>query len=110
MPLTTREWIAGALALSLAAGAANGQSAAEGSWTGSVQCRIDVTGAEYERHEDQTWTLTGEAPRIEGAMRIYPAVWKASGHGTASMNTRRPRGAEWTAEVPGQRDQDVVLC
>ena len=102
MPLTTLEWVAGALAFSLAAGAANAQTAAEGSWTGSVQCRIDVSGAAYERHEEQSWTLTGEAPRIEGAMRIYPAVWKASGRGTASTNTRRPSGAEWTAEVPGQ--------
>jgi hypothetical protein len=79
---------------------ASAQIAPDARWAGEVQCQIDATGGAYERHETQSWTLTGEAPRIEGAMRLWPAMWQASGRGSASVNARRPGGAQWTSEVP----------
>jgi hypothetical protein len=77
------------------------QSPADGPWSGSIQCSLDMEQPGYSRHEIQTWTLTGEAATIQGAMRVYPATWTVTGQGAL----QRPQGAraanaQWNVSVP----------
>jgi hypothetical protein len=65
-------------------------SALDGMWSGSAQCRIDVPGPGYERHETHIWTLNGTRPSREGMMRIYSGTWNVNGQGSV----QRTRGAQ----------------
>src|SRR5687768_8399036 len=68
-------------------------SPADGPWSGSVQCVLDVQLATYSRQETQTWTLTGAAPAREGGFRTYDATWAVTGVG-------RVNATAWTVNVP----------
>jgi len=71
-------------------------SSADGPWSGSVQCVLDVQAGPfgpYARQETQTWTLTGAAPAPDGVFRIYDALWTVTGAGRVNATT-------WSINVP----------
>lgn len=95
------------MTLSLALGgaasliAASQPSPADGPWSGSVQCVLDVQLTTYTRQETQTWTLTGDAPTSDGDFRIYNATWTVTGQGSL----KKAQGQHlitttWTVNVP----------
>ena len=51
-------------------------------WAGWARCQVDVVGPGYTDRRTHTWTLTGGAPRIEGAFRVFPASWSVVGSGS----------------------------
>ena len=92
-----------ALLLELSENALAQSSFAEGPWSGSVTCQLDIEQGNYSRHETQTWTLTGKELAPNGDMRIYEATWTATGQGAYL----RPQGGQgvnmlskWTVNVP----------
>jgi hypothetical protein len=89
----------------LAMPAAAQTASADGPWSGSVQCQLDVEDLNYSRHEVQTWTLTGKKLPPNGDMRIYAAEWTASGQGKYVMH---PPGqglvvTQWAVHVPPEK-------
>jgi hypothetical protein len=90
-------------------GSLGGQtSPADGPWSGTVECRIDVEMADFSRHETQTWTLTGTAPKVNGAMRIYMAQWSVTGSGSSTkVHGQQKSVSQWTINVP---PRDVQLA
>ena len=50
-------------------------------WAGWARCQVDVVGPGYTDRRTHTWTLTGGAPRMEGAFRMFPASWSVVGSG-----------------------------
>lgn len=102
-------FLLGALALWLISGPAASQgsgSPADGPWWGSVKCTIEVSEGSNQRSEAQTWTLSGAAPTVQGAMRIFPAMWSVTGQGAVIKNPRAP-ATQWTASVP---NREVLLA
>src|SRR5437016_686425 len=76
------------------------QTFADGQWSGSIQCKLDVEQPGYSRHEIQTWTLTGQPPRNEG-MWIHPATWAYAGGGhIAQAQGPRMVNIQWNINVP----------
>ena len=51
-------------------------------WAGWARCQVDVVGPGYTDRRTHTWTLTGGAPRMEGAFRVFPASWTVVGSGS----------------------------
>jgi hypothetical protein len=51
-------------------------------WAGWARCQVDVVGPGYTDRRTHTWTLTGGAPRMEGAFRVFPASWSVVGSGS----------------------------
>jgi hypothetical protein len=64
-------------------------------WSGKVECHVEINDGLVQRSETQTWTLTGDAPTMQGIMAIYPATWVATGSGSGA------RGS-WNIEMPAQ--------
>ena len=52
------------------------------SWSGQAQCALDVQGPGYTEHEVHTWTMSGGAPTVKGAMHIFAGTWSATGQGS----------------------------
>ncbi len=76
-------------------------SPADGSWSGQIQCQLDIQDSGHVRHETQTWTLTGEPPSGNGDIHIYPATWTAAGQGMRQMSQGlRTTNAQWNINVP----------
>ena len=77
-------------------------SPADGPWSGSIQCQVNVDQNNYSRHETQTWTLTGKKLAPNGQMRIYEAAWTVTGQG--QFLTAGGQGmvllTKWTMNVP----------
>ncbi len=88
----------------LPGGSAFGQSPADGPWSGSIQCDLNIQQTNYERQETQTWTLTGKKLEPNGSMRIYEAEWTATGHGRYLRSQGSVPGGQiltqWTVNVP----------
>jgi len=51
-------------------------------WAGWARCQVDVVGPGYTDRRTHTWTLTGGAPRMEGAFQVFPASWSVGGGGS----------------------------
>src|SRR5687768_2583826 len=71
-----------ALAVCLTWQQASAQTPAPPPWAGWARCQVDVVGPGYSDRRTHTWTLTGGAPRLEGAFRIFPASWSVVGSGS----------------------------
>src|SRR5262245_10781231 len=75
---------------------------ADGPWSGSVTCQLDIDQISYNRHETQTWTLTGKKLPPNGDMRIYEATWTATGQGEY-LTPQNAQGMQvlnkWTVNV-----------
>src|ERR1044071_1909834 len=77
------------------------QPAPEAAWAGWARCQIAVQGPGYTDQRTHTWTITGSAPTVEGAFRVYAGTWSVVGGGSL----RRTQGsqtltAEWAANAP----------
>ena len=76
---------------------------ADGPWSGSVTCQLDIDQTTYNRHETQTWALTGKKLAPNGEMRIYEATWAATGQGEY-LTQQNSQGMQvlnkWTVNVP----------
>ena len=61
---------------------------ADAIWSGQVQCMLSMQSSGYAHQEIQTWQLTGEPPKIQGSIAVYPATWSVSstGAGQRSVN------------------------
>jgi hypothetical protein len=77
-------------------------SPGDGSWSGQIQCQLDVQQQGYARHEVQTWTLTSSMPVSKnGDMQIYSATWTATGQGGFQRALdQRSSLAQWNINVP----------
>src|SRR5450432_3559238 len=85
---------------SLTAATTTPPSAPDASWSGSVECKLDLETAEYSRHETQTWTITGPAPNPGSVIRLYPAKWHYTGHGSLKKGPEMNRTAsEWNVDA-----------
>ncbi|MDB4883184.1 MAG: hypothetical protein JWL95_1950 [Gemmatimonadetes bacterium] len=78
------------------------QSTSNAPWAGWAQCRLTTQGEGYSNQQTQTWTTTGGAPTVQGALRMHPATWSVTGSGSL----RRTQGsqtltARWTANAQG---------
>lgn len=79
------------------------QSPADGPWSGTIQCDLNVQEPNYERQETQTWTLTGKKLGLNGDMRIFDATWTATGRGRnlrSSSSGGQQLLTQWTINVP----------
>lgn len=98
--------VAGALILSLGiAPLADAQQSGAGSqanWNGWARCEISVSGQGYSDQQTQTWTLTGGAPTMEGAFRVYPATWSVVGGGSVQRSQgTQTLTAQWARTAQG---------
>ena len=50
-------------------------------WSGWVRCDVAVQGAGYTDQQTHTWIMSGGAPTVTGAFRVYPATWSVVGGG-----------------------------
>ncbi|HTI41406.1 MAG TPA: hypothetical protein VL693_06240 [Vicinamibacterales bacterium] len=74
------------------------RTAADGPWVGWVRCEISAQGAGYTDRQTHTWVMTGGAPRIDGAFRVYPATWSVVGGGSLQPRTQPASNVtgQWT--------------
>src|SRR5262245_48795512 len=61
-------------------------SAADGPWSGQVQCLLSArgptpNGGMYRDDQTHTWRITGGPPVLNGMFRQWPAVWSVEGRG-----------------------------
>jgi hypothetical protein len=74
-------------------------SPADGPWSGQAQCKITVQGPGYTHQETHTWTLSGGAPTVQGAMRIFSGTWSVSGQGSLTRaQGSQVLNAQWTTK------------
>lgn len=60
-------------------------SAADGPWSGQVQCVLSVRAPDYQDDQTHTWRITGGPPLMSGAFRRWPAVWSVQGSGSRGL-------------------------
>jgi hypothetical protein len=73
----------------------------QSAWAGWARCRIDVTGPGYTDQQTHTWTMTGGAPTVEGAFRIFPATWSVVGGGSLQKTVgTQTLVAQWSTNSP----------
>lgn len=72
-------------------------SAVDRAWTGQAQCKITVQGSGYSHQETHTWTMSGGAPSLQGAIRIFQATWSVTGQGSLQRSQgAQTLNAQWT--------------
>src|SRR5687767_14496613 len=78
--------------------AAQAPSAADGPWSGQMQCVLSVKGPNYQDDQIHTWRIVPGSPVLNGLFRQWPAVWSVQGKGSRSLAT----GASdtWTTTAP----------
>lgn len=71
-----------------------------GPWSGQAQCTLTIQGPGYSHQEVQTWTLSGGAPTLHGAMHVFPGDWSVSGQGSY-QRSQGPQSyqAQWTTNA-----------
>ena len=81
----------------LLAGSSLSQSAVNSPWSGQAQCKVTVRGPGYSHQETHTWTLTGGAPTLQGAIHVFPASWSVTGQGSLQRTQgSQTLNAQWT--------------
>src|SRR3954469_22318855 len=69
-------------------------------WQGWARCEVDVQGQGYTDHQTHTWQLSGGAPTVEGAFRIYGGTWSVIGRGSLQRTTgNQTLVAEWSTNA-----------
>ena len=70
-------------------------------WSGWAQCDVTVRGpGGYSDQQTHTWIMSGGAPAVQGAFRIYPATWSAAGGGGFSRaQGTQTLDAQWATTV-----------
>jgi len=74
-------------------------SAADGPWSGQVQCVLSARGADYQDDQTHTWRLTGEQPQLVGMFRRWPAMWSVQGSGSGPAGTWKTTVPETSAPI-----------
>src|SRR4051812_33296750 len=84
------------------------QSSAEPPWAGWAQCRLDTQGPGYSSQQTHTWTMTGGAPAVQGATRLYAATWTVNGSGALERTQgSQTLAAQWT--ISGQAAAPIAV-
>ncbi len=100
MCLVRLESVVLALAISIVSSDAVLAQQAPAAWAGWARCQINVQGPGYTDQQTHTWTITGGAPTVEGAFRIYPGTWSVVGGGSlTSTQGNQTRDAQWATTV-----------
>jgi hypothetical protein len=73
----------------------------EAPWAGWARCQINVSSPGYSDQQTHTWMITGGAPAVEGAFRVYQGTWSVVGGGSL----QRTQGgqtlkAQWATNGP----------
>ena len=70
-------------------------------WSGWARCDVTVRGpGGYSDQQTHTWIMSGGAPAVQGAFRIYPATWSAAGGGGFSRTqATQTLDAQWATTV-----------
>ncbi|HMI52915.1 MAG TPA: hypothetical protein VK525_15495 [Candidatus Saccharimonadales bacterium] len=72
-------------------------SPADGPWSGSAQCRIQVQGPGYADQQTHSWTITGASPTPQGALRLFAGSWSVAGSGALERSQgNQTLKAQWT--------------
>jgi ELWxxDGT repeat protein len=83
---------------------------ADGPWSGTIQCVLDVQTGAYQRQETQTWTLLADAPTPSGDFRIYKAIWTATGNGSLKKSQGQQLiSTTWSVNVPATPVQLAIF-
>ncbi len=84
MPKANLTQVALALSLSMSSVSVAAQPSppSQAPWSGWARCQISVSGQGYSDQQTHTWTITGGAPTLSGAFRVYPATWSVVGGGS----------------------------
>lgn len=77
--------------------AAQAPTAADGPWSGQMQCVLSVKGPDYQDEQTHTWRIVPGAPFLNGAFRQWPAVWSVQGSGSRGLATA---SETWKTAVP----------
>ena len=73
----------------------------QAAWAGWARCQINVTGPGYTDQQTHTWTMTGGAPTVQGAFRIFPATWSVVGGGSLQKTVgTQMLVAQWATNSP----------
>jgi hypothetical protein len=75
-------------------------------FSGSMIYKIKVSGKGYSHSETHTWEITGPSLSAEGHEFAFPAVWSATGSGSASHQSPSTR---WDAHWKVKASQPVRL-
>ena len=62
-------------------------NAADGPWSGQMQCVLSVKGPNYQDDQTHTWRIIPGPPFLNGVFRQWPAVWSVQGGGSRSLPT-----------------------
>jgi hypothetical protein len=73
---------------------------------GSMIYKLKVSGKGYSHTETHTWEVTGPSLSAEGHEFVFPAVWSATGSGSASHKTP---STQWDAQWTINANQSVRL-
>ena len=78
--------------------AAQTPSAADGPWSGQMQCVLSVRGPNYQDDQTHTWRIIPGSPVLNGVFRQWPAVWSVQGSGNRTLDTGVSE--TWKSAVP----------
>ena len=95
-----RDGILLSLLLTVASTSGLSQSPLDRPWSGQAQCKITVQGSGYSHQETHTWTMSGGAPTLQGAIHMFPATWSVSGQGSLQRTQgAQTLKAQWTTNA-----------
>jgi len=88
------------LLLTMVSAPLRSQSAFDHPWSGQAQCKITVQGPGYSHQETHTWTMSGGAATLQGAIHLFPAIWSVSGQGSLQRTQgAQTLKAQWTTSA-----------
>jgi len=76
-------------------------NAADGPWSGQMQCVVSARGSGYQDDQTHTWRIIPGPPVLNGIFRQWPAVWTVQGSGNRTLPDGTPE--TWTTTVPETR-------
>jgi len=72
-------------------------SPADGPWSGSAQCQVNVQGPGYSDQQTHSWTVAGSSPTPQGAIRLFAGTWSVTGNGSLQRTQgNQTLKAQWT--------------
>lgn len=84
--------------------------APSGQWAGWARCQINVTGPGYTDEQTHTWMITGGAPTVAGAFRVYQGTWSAAGGGSLQKTEgKQTLMAQWATSTPSMSGPIAVF-
>jgi len=73
-------------------------TAADGPWSGQMQCVLSVRGPNYQDDQTHTWRIVPGPAMPNGMFRQWPAVWSVQGSGSRALDTGVSES--WKIAVP----------